>query len=75
MGKLRRKIGQGINWWKTSQPDEEKTEEENQKIISVNIVKEKTFQPELRIEKEKPRLMEKRGVCLRRDLFKERLGW
>ena len=41
MGRLRRKTGQEINWWKTSQPDEGEIEEENEKIISVGIVDEK----------------------------------
>ena len=36
----------------------------------INIVDEKTFQPGLRIEKEKSRIMERRGVCSRKDLFK-----
>ena len=43
--------------------------EENRKII--DIVDEKTFQPGLRTGKEKPRLMERKGLfeaCLRRDL-------
>ena len=31
---------------------------------------EKTFQPKLRTGKEKPRLVERRGICLRKDLFK-----
>ena len=42
------------------------TREENRKII--DIVDEKTFQPGLRTGKEKPRLMERGGVCSRRDL-------
>ena len=45
------------------------TEEENQKII--DIVDRKTFQPGLRTEKEKPRLIERKGLfeaCSRRDL-------
>ena len=33
--------------------------EENQKIISVDIIDKKTFQPRLRTGKEKPRLMER----------------
>ena len=41
--------------------------EENQKII--DIVDEKTFQPGLRTGKEKPRLVERGGVCSRKDLF------
>ena len=59
MGRLGMKTGQEINQWKTSQPNEGDIEEERQKIISVGIVDEKTFQPRLRIEKEKPRLMER----------------
>ena len=43
-------------------------------IISVDIVDEKTFQPEQRTRKEKPRLMEREEVYLRRDLFEEGLG-
>ena len=53
--------------------------EENQKII--DIVNEKTFQPGLRIGKEKPRLVEKGGTWfgrrrtwMIRDLDDERLG-
>ena len=41
-------------------PTDEGDEEENRKIISVNIVDEKTFQPGLRTGKEKPRLVERR---------------
>ena len=43
--------------------------EENRKII--DIVNEKTFQPELRTGKKKPRLMERKGlfeVCSKKDL-------
>ena len=36
--------------------------EENRKIISVDIVDEKTFQPGLRTGKEKPRLVERGGT-------------
>ena len=46
--------------------------EENQKII--NIVDEKTSQPGLKTGKEKPRLVEKGGTCLRKDLVGEELG-
>ena len=52
--------------------------EENRKIL--DIVNEKTFQPGLRIEKEKPRLVDRGEICLRREtwlkryLVKERLG-
>ena len=46
--------------------------EENQKII--DIVNKKTFQPGLRTGKEKPRLDERGGTCLRRDLVEERFG-
>ena len=46
--------------------------EENQKII--NIVDEKTFQSGLKTRKKKPRLVEKEGTCLRRDLVKEGPG-
>ena len=35
---------------------------------------EKTFQPGLRIEKEKPRLVEKKGTCLRKDLVDKEFG-
>ena len=70
--RLKKKTGRGINQYKTSQLDERRTEEENRKIISVDIVNEKTFQPGLKTGKEKPRLMERRGVYLRKDLFKER---
>ena len=45
---------------------------ENWKIISINIVIEKVFQLRLRIEKEKPRLVERDWV--RRDLDDEKLG-
>ena len=45
---------------------------ENHKII--NIVNEKTFQSGLRTGKEKPRMMERKEVCLRRDLDDEGLG-
>ena len=48
-------------------PADEGAGEENRKII--DIVDEKTFQPRLRTEKEKPRLMERGGVCSRKDLF------
>ena len=51
---------------------DEKDGEENQKIIG--IIDEKTFEPGLRIGKEKPRLVERGGTCLRRDLVKEGLG-
>ena len=46
--------------------------EKNQKII--DIIDKKTFQPGLKAKKEKPRLCEKEGVCLMRDLDDERLG-
>ena len=36
--------------------------EENRKIISVDIVNEKTFQPRLKTGKEKPGLVERRGM-------------
>ena len=35
----------------------------------IDIVDEKTFQPGLRTGKEKPRLVERGGVCSRKDLF------
>ena len=54
-------------------PTDEGDGEENRKIISVDIIDEKTFQPGLRTGKEKPRLME-RGVCLKRDLDDKGLG-
>ena len=60
------KPDKGINRWKTSELDEEMWEE-NRKII--DIVDEKTFQPGLRTGKEKPRLVERGGVCSRKDLF------
>ena len=41
-------------------PTDEGDGEENQKIISVNIVDEKTFQPGLRTGKEKSRVVERR---------------
>ena len=41
-------------------PIDERDGEENQKII--DIVNEKTFQPELRTGKEKPRLVERGGT-------------
>ena len=50
----------------------ERDREENQKIT--DIINEKTFQPGLKIGKKKPRLVEKRGICLRRDLVDEGLG-
>ena len=40
----------------------------------IDIVDEKTFQPGLRTGKEKPRLMERGGVCLRRDLDDKGFG-
>ena len=43
-------------------PTDEGDEEENRKIISADIINEKTFQPGLRIEKEKPRLVERGGT-------------
>ena len=43
-------------------PTNEGDGEENQKIISVDIVDEKTIQPGLKIGKEKPRLEERRGM-------------
>ena len=45
---------------------------ENWKII--DIVDEKTFQPELKTGKEKPRLVEREGIYLGGDLVKERLS-
>ena len=54
-------------------PTNERDGEENRKII--DIVVEKTFQPRLRIGKEKPRLVEKRGTCLRKNLVDEGHGW
>ena len=45
------------------------TGEKNRKIMGVDIVNEKTFQPGLKTGKEKPRLVERGGVCLRKDLF------
>ena len=44
-------------------PTNEKDREENPKIISVDIVEEKIFQPGLRTGKEKPRLVERGGTC------------
>ena len=43
-------------------PTNEGDMEETQKIISVDIVNEKTFQPGPRIRKDKPRLVEKGGT-------------
>ena len=43
-------------------PTDEGDEEENQKIIKIDIVNEKTFQPGLRTGKEKPRLVERGGM-------------
>ena len=48
-----------------------KDAEENQKII--DIVNEKTFQPGLKTRKVKPRLVERRRTCLRKDLIDKRL--
>ena len=45
--------------------------EENQKII--DIVNEKTFQPGLKIEKEKPRLVERKKTYLKKNLVNEDL--
>ena len=42
--------------------------EESQKII--NIIDKKTFQLGLRIGKEKPRLVKRKGTCLRRELVR-----
>ena len=56
-------------------PIKEGDGEENQKIISVDIVDKKTFQPGLRMGKEKPRLVEREKTCLRRNLDNKRLGW
>ena len=44
--------------------------EKNQKII--DIVDKKIFQPELRRGKEKPRLVERKKICLKRNLVKIR---
>ena len=71
MARLRRKTGQEINQWKTFKLDEEMWEE-NQKIIV--IVDEKTFQSGWKTGKKKPRLMERGGVCLRKDLDNKGLG-
>ena len=50
----------------------ERDKEKNRKIISVDIVNEKTFQSGLRTGKEKPRLVEREGG---RGLVDEGLGW
>ena len=55
-------------------PTDEGDGEENQKIISVDIIDEKTFQPGLRTRKEKSRLVERRRTYLRRDMDDEGLG-
>ena len=47
-------------------PTDEGDGEENRKIISVDIVDEKTFQPGLRTGKEKPRVVERKGTCFSR---------
>ena len=70
--RLRRKTRQEINQWKTFELDEEMWEE-NQKIIV--IINEKTFQPGLRIGKEKPRVVEGEKICSIRDLVNEGLEW
>ena len=46
---------------------------ENLKII--DIVDEKIFQLRLKTEKEKPRLVERGGICLRENLVEEGFGW
>ena len=43
-------------------PTDEGDGEENRKIISVDIVDKKTFQPGRRTGKEKPRLLEREGT-------------
>ena len=43
-------------------PTDEGDEEKNRKIISVDIVNEKTFQPGLRTGKEKSRVVERGGT-------------
>ena len=43
-------------------PTNEGDGEENRKIISVDIVDENTFQPGLRIGKEKSRVVEREGT-------------
>ena len=48
----------------------ERNGDENRKII--DIIDEKTFQPGLRTKKEKPRLVERGGTCLRKDLVRIR---
>ena len=35
----------------------------------IDIIDEKTFQPRLRTGKEKPRMMDRGGVCSKKDLF------
>ena len=52
-------------------PTGEEDKEENRKII--DIINEKTFKPRLKTGKEKPRLVERKGTCLRKDLVKKRL--
>ena len=47
---------------------------ENQKIISVDIVNKKTFQPGLKTRKEKPRLVEKEKIWSRRNMDDEGLS-
>ena len=42
-------------------PTNEGDGEENQKIISVDIINKKTFQPGLKTGKEKPRLVKREG--------------
>ena len=48
----------------------ERNGEENWNIIKWKLVNEKTFQPELKIEKEKPKVYGER-----RNLIKKGLGW
>ena len=44
----------------------------NRKII--DIIDEKTFQPRLRTKKEKPRLVEGKETCSKRELIKKGLN-
>ena len=53
---------------------DERNEKKNRKIISIDIVDKKTFQPGLRTRKEKPRLVERGKSWLRKNLDDEELG-
>ena len=78
--RLERKTRQKINQWKTSQPMK-KTGEENRKIMRYKYYRWKNLltwiedrKGKTEIDREGSRLMERGGVCLRRDLDDKELG-